>query len=70
MKVFQWGSGVALLLGIFLVTGYALGKRKEQKELKMPEFKHQKAASWINSPPLSRDNFWGQVVLVEIWTSV
>jgi len=27
-----------------------------------------KGATWLNSPPLSRDQLWGKVVLVDIWT--
>ncbi len=27
-----------------------------------------KGAIWLNSPPLSRDQLWGKVVLVDIWT--
>jgi thiol-disulfide isomerase/thioredoxin len=27
-----------------------------------------KGAVWLNSPPLSRDQLWGKVVLVDIWT--
>lgn len=36
----------------------------------MPDFPHQRADAWINSPPLSRADLTGQVVLIEIWTSV
>lgn len=27
-----------------------------------------KGAVWLNSPPLTRDQLWGKVVLVDIWT--
>jgi thiol-disulfide isomerase/thioredoxin len=27
-----------------------------------------RGAVWLNSPPLSRDQLWGKVVLVDIWT--
>ena len=27
-----------------------------------------KRTTWLNSPPLSRDQLWGKVVLVDIWT--
>lgn len=32
----------------------------------LPPFPKQ--AVWLNSPPLSRDQLWGKVVLVDIWT--
>jgi thiol-disulfide isomerase/thioredoxin len=32
----------------------------------LPPFR--KGAVWLNSPPLSRDQLWGKVVLVDIWT--
>jgi len=35
-------------------------------ERNLPSF--EKATSWLNSPPLSRDDLRGKVVLVDIWT--
>ena len=36
----------------------------------MPEFANGSPAAWINSPPLRKADLAGQVVLIEIWTSV
>jgi thiol-disulfide isomerase/thioredoxin len=33
-----------------------------------PEFTHQAAEDWINSPPLSMTELRGQVVLIDFWT--
>jgi glutathione peroxidase-family protein len=35
---------------------------------RLPEFTAQDPAHWINSPPLSRDDLLGDVVLVDVWT--
>jgi hypothetical protein len=61
----------SLLLGAALLLSAALPWRgAAEAPLAMPEFKHQQPSAWLNSPPLSRDDLRGQVVLVEIWTSV
>ena len=59
----------ALLLGLLLAAPAAqaqfwFGSRP------MPEFANQSPAAWLNSKPLSRAELTGQVVLIEIWTSV
>ncbi len=33
-----------------------------------PEFSHQEAGDWINSPPLRLADLRGQVVLLDVWT--
>lgn len=43
---------------------------RAEAPLAMPEFKNQQPSAWINSPPLSRNDLRGQVVLIEVWTSV
>ena len=43
---------------------------RAEAPLTLPEFRHRQPTAWINSPPLSRDDLRGQVVLIEIWTSV
>lgn len=35
---------------------------------KLPEFTHKQQNDWINSPPLSRDDLKGKVVLIDVWT--
>jgi hypothetical protein len=36
----------------------------------MPDFLHATPEAWLNSPPLRAQDLRGQVLLVEIWTSV
>lgn len=61
----------ALLLTAATLAATALPRQgRAEAPLAMPEFKHQQPAAWLNSPPLSRADLRGQVVLIEIWTSV
>ncbi len=59
-----------LLAGVLLYTMALPWHSAAEAPLTMPEFKHQQPAAWLNSPPLSRADLRGQVVLIEIWTSV
>ncbi len=51
-----------------LVTGLPAVTAKTPSFPKLPEFTHRDADDWINSPPLTRADLKGKVVLVDVWT--
>lgn len=55
---------VAAVLGLVALAGNAEAPRE------MPEFGTMEPGRWLNTEPLSRQDFRGSVVLIEIWTSV
>ncbi len=58
-----WGLSMVLPLGVSEVLAQPVLGR-------MPDFPNKQPARWINVKPLSSQDFRGQVVLIEIWTSV
>jgi thiol-disulfide isomerase/thioredoxin len=54
------------------VTALALGAipfgQQPRAGESTPEFTHQAAEEWVNSPPLSLKSLRGQVVLIDFWT--
>jgi hypothetical protein len=60
--------GGAALLALSIPPS-ATSSRAAGQALALPEFKHQTADAWINSPPLTAANLRGKVVLLEVYTS-
>ena len=57
--------------GSFFVLGcLALGGAAPLQAKTLPEFTQTSPEMWINSPPLTKADVAGKVVLIEIWTSV
>lgn len=54
-------------LALFVVTASCFADRKPNFPV-LPEFTHTDSADWINSPPLSKADLAGKVVLVDVWT--
>ena len=64
---------LGLLAGLLLLPAWALGDGMVDKPArpdKMPRFLHKTPEVWINSKPLQPEDLQGEVVLVEVWTSV
>lgn len=69
-RVTSWAVLGAVLLGL---AGFALPSAPLLEAVShrpIPEFKNQQLSAWINSTPLTRGDLRGQVVMIEIWTSV
>ncbi|MBI3991704.1 MAG: hypothetical protein HY342_00410 [Candidatus Lambdaproteobacteria bacterium] len=68
-------AGGCLALGLFVVVAFVIVALAIPRgslaagERDMPEFKDQRPAAWLNSPPLTRAALRGNVVLIEIWTT-
>lgn len=62
----------SILILSLAVTALTLGAipfgQRLQASEPAPEFTHQSAEDWINSPPLSMKSLRGQVVLIDFWT--
>lgn len=59
------------LIGLFGLPALRPGHTRVEHDLvntTAPEFTHEDAGEWLNSPPLSLRNLRGQVVLVDFWT--
>jgi glutathione peroxidase-family protein len=81
MKLFNWIRATAVLLaavtGVWVLTVpkpdvVAVGSHGSTQLAAAaeaaPEFNHEAAADWINSPPLSWKDLRGKVVLIDVWT--
>lgn len=57
-------------LVLSLVLGVAAGCQADRTPSfpVMPEFTHTDPSEWINSPPLTKADLKGRVVLIDVWT--
>lgn len=62
-------AGLLLLAALLLILP-ASGASQWLNPTAMPEFEDRSAERWVNSKPLSRADYKGQVVLIEVWTSI
>lgn len=58
------------LLVLKCLVGYRPGKveARSPQSRPLPEFTHKGPGDWINSPPLTRKDLIGKVVLIDVWT--
>ncbi|MGV6826941.1 MAG: redoxin family protein [bacterium] len=53
---------------LFILAAINTAQARELSPYALPEFHSDKAAHWINSPPLSVESLKGKVVLLDFWT--
>lgn len=58
--------GPAILLILLACLAVRVEATEESRPL--PQFSHQEAREWINSPPLEVEDLAGRVLLVDVWT--
>lgn len=58
-------TGAALIALAAIVPGVSGSVLEAPRPL--PEFTHTAERDWINSPPLTRDDLAGSVVLIDVW---
>jgi hypothetical protein len=66
-------TGLVVILAVVLgAAGFAAPARGQFwfGSRPMPDFVNQSPTAWINTAPLTKADLAGQVVLIEIWTSV
>jgi thiol-disulfide isomerase/thioredoxin len=64
-------AALGIILGLFGAQALRPGYGRADHELVgtvAPEFTHEAANEWLNSPPLSLRELRGQVVLLDFWT--
>ncbi len=64
----KWFAFTAALLFSASVISNSLTSPAQQTITHLPEFTHSGAESWINSPPLKKQDLTGKVVLIDVWT--
>ena len=58
-------------LALLMMAGFLMGSSHGLKDQgPLPPFPSQSKELWLNTPPLKTTDLKGQVVLIEIWTSV
>ncbi len=62
--------GATLALAVLFAVALGVSPQQLYGSKDMPEFHNQDPGRWINTKPLSLQDFKGQVVLIEIWTSI
>lgn len=68
-KAFKYGLFAMVGLTAFILfAGTASSKLKDYGPL--PEFPETGKSAWINSKPLKAADLKGQVLLIEVWTTV
>ena len=64
----KWFAFMAALLFSASVISNSLNRPVQPTITHLPEFTHFGAESWINSPPLTKQDLTGKVVLIDVWT--
>ncbi len=67
LRVLVAGAAGALVIATAATLAAAPGQ-DPQAAVDLPEFTQSAPGAWINSPPLTRADLRGKVVLVDVWT--